>query len=224
MIYSELKKRILSSIFIIPITFFFIFKGSFLFILFLGVFFLISSYEWVNFNKKIIIKYIGIIYLFLSSYTAFMLRDTFSLEIFLLIILICISTDLGGYFFGKILKGPRLTKISPKKTYSGVIGSFSFAIFFSLLYNNLVLFDINSIIILPLSNDNNSDYKTLFILFVLIISLISQLGDLLISYFKRLAKVKDTGRLIPGHGGLLDRVDGIIFAIPFTYLLLIYLN
>ena len=220
MIYNELQKRIISSILITPITFFFIFKGSFIFILFLGFFFLITSYEWINLNKNFIIKFIGIIYLFLSSYFAFLLRDSYSYEVFILIMIICISTDLGGYFFGKILKGPRLTKISPKKTYSGVIGSFSFAIFFSLLYNNLVLFDINSIIILSLSNDHNSDYKTLFILFVLIISLISQLGDLLISYFKRLAKVKDTGRLIPGHGGLLDRVDGIIFAVPFSYFLL----
>ena len=224
MIYNELQKRIISSILITPITFFFIFKGSFIFILFLGFFFLITSYEWINLNKNFIIKFIGIIYLFLSSYFAFLLRDSYSYEVFILIMIICISTDLGGYFFGKIFKGPKLTKISPKKTYSGVIGSFIFSLIFSLLYKHSFFFNLSTTISLPIFNENKLYYNILFIMFVIIISLISQLGDLLISYFKRLSKVKDTGKLIPGHGGLLDRVDGIIFAIPASYIFLFNLN
>jgi len=138
--------------------------------------------------------------------------------------IICISTDLGGYFFGKIFKGPKLTKISPKKTYSGVIGSFIFSLIFSLLYKHLFIFNLSTTISLPIFNENKLYYNILFIMFVIIISLISQLGDLFISYFKRLSKVKDTGKLIPGHGGLLDRVDGIIFAIPASYIFLFNLN
>ena len=224
MIYNELQKRIISSIILIPITFFLIIKGSLIFTIFLVFFFLICSYEWINLNKNFIIKTIGIIYLFLSSFSAFLLRDSFSYEVFILIMVICISTDLGGYFFGKLFKGPKLTKISPKKTYSGVVGSFIFSVIFVILYINSSFFNLSINIILPIFNENELYYKISFIVFVLIISLFSQLGDLLISYFKRLSNVKDTGKLIPGHGGLLDRVDGIILAIPTSYLILINLN
>ena len=125
---------------------------------------------------------------------------------FLFIILICILTDLGGYTFGKIFKGPKLTKISPNKTYSGVVGSFLFSIVVGILFleyidNNLLEKDPIKI---PLG--------------ILFISLISQLGDLIISYFKRKANLKDTGNILPGHGGLLDRVDGMIFVIPTIFI------
>ena len=72
--------------------------------------------------------------------------------------------------------------------------------------------------------NNLENLNLYFLIIILLISLISQVGDLIISYFKRVAKVKDTGNLLPGHGGLLDRVDGIIFAIPISYLLLTYLR
>ena len=124
---------------------------------------------------------------------------------FLFIILICILTDLGGYTFGKIFKGPKLTKISPNKTYSGVVGSFLFSIVLGILFLGYI--------------DNNLLEKDpiKILLGILLISLISQLGDLIISYFKRKAKLKDTGNILPGHGGLLDRVDGMIFAFPIYY-------
>ena len=121
--------------------------------------------------------------------------------------LICIFSDVGGYVVGKIIGGKKLTKISPNKTISGSIGSFIFSVFPLLLFYN---FDMIKYSITMSS-----------ILFCLEISLFSQLGDLFISYFKRRAKIKDTGKILPGHGGLLDRVDGIIFAVPFAYIYLI---
>ena len=209
---SELLKRILSSIILLPIAIFFIFQGSVFFLSFLSIFFLASSYEWIKMNKKDIIKVIGIFYLFFTSVLAYLLREQFSLGIFILILIICVFTDLGGYIFGKIFKGPKLIRISPKKTYTGAIGGFILSLFASIIYAKYTAFG-------TLFNLNN-----IFFLFILFISLISQIGDLTISYFKRLAKVKDTGNLLPGHGGLLDRVDGIIFAIPASYLLFNYLS
>ena len=118
----------------------------------------------------------------------------------------CILTDLGGYFFGKIFKGPKLTKLSPNKTFSGMLGGYIFSIFFLILINNFN--------ILVVSN------SMLFnIIFIFITSSISQIGDILISFFKRLSKVKDTGNIIPGHGGILDRIDGMIFAFPSSYII-----
>ena len=125
---------------------------------------------------------------------------------FLYVISICFFTDIGGYVFGKLIGGKKLSKISPNKTISGTIGSFIFSI-------------VPLIIILNLGY-LNYEFNSNNILLCLLVSLISQLGDLFISFFKRKAKIKDTGKLLPGHGGVLDRVDGIIFAIPFTYFLL----
>ena len=124
---------------------------------------------------------------------------------FLFIISICFFSDIGGYIIGKLVGGKKLTKISPNKTISGTIGSFLFSIFPILLFYNY--------------NQHEYFFSISNILFCLIISLISQLGDLFISYLKRKAKIKDTGFILPGHGGLLDRVDGIIFAVPFAYLI-----
>ena len=126
-----------------------------------------------------------------------------------MVTIICISTDIGGYMFGKIFKGPKLTKISPKKTYSGVFGGYFLSVVFLIILLNKYFIFSNSI---KLSGE--------IIIFILLVSTISQLGDILISYFKRLSKIKDTGKIIPGHGGLLDRIDGMIFAFPFSYVIL----
>ena len=224
MINKELQKRILSSIVLIPISIFFIFQENIFFAFFLGSLFLISSYEWIKMNKKDIIKIMGVFYLFFAFYMAYLLREELSIEIFIFILVICISTDLGGYLFGKIFKGPKLTKISPKKTYSGVIGGFILSLIATLIYLKFKPFDIESYLNFSILIANYSAPNNMFFLFILFLSLISQVGDLIISYFKRLAKVKDTGSLLPGHGGLLDRIDGIIFVIPISYLLLTYLK
>ena len=212
---NEFEKRLFTSFLIIPLSLFFIIKGSVFFIFFLSIIFFISIYEWFNLTKNLdIIKIIGTILISFSIYSAYLLRDEQGVYVFSFIILISIFTDLGGYFFGKTFKGPKLTKISPNKTYSGALGSFISSIIGGTTYFNLLM--------------GNTYYPIeehiKIIFFIFIISLISQLGDLIVSFFKRIAKIKHTGKILPGHGGLLDRIDGIIFAIPFSYLILNYLN
>ena len=205
---QEITKRILSSIIIIAIALFFIIKGSFFYIFFLSVFFFITSFEWYKMTKNKNYFLLGFIFLILSFLSAFLLRNIF-LNDFILVILICISTDIGGFVFGKIFKGPRLTKISPNKTYSGMIGSFFLSIISALYYTSyygLIYWTDNVLLIT-----------------VILISSVSQIGDLTVSYFKRITKIKNTGKIIPGHGGLLDRIDGMLFAIPFSFILFKFL-
>ena len=214
MIKNEIIKRILSSIILIPIVLFFIIKGSFIFNFFILICFLITTYEWLKLSKKNIYRFFGSIFIVISFYTIFKIRNEFDRNYFhlLLVTIICVSTDIGGYLFGNIFKGPKLTKISPKKTYSGVIGGFLLSIIFTNFFlefsSNLKSFELT---------------KEMFF-FILIISLVSQIGDIIISYFKRKSKIKDTGTIIPGHGGILDRIDGMIFAFPFSYLVFLRLN
>ena len=209
---SELQKRILSSIIIIPLSLFIIVKGSILFLFFLIFCFLLSSYEWNKMAKGKIINLLGLIFLLISFYSAFSIREDLednSLFIFLFLIIISVSTDIGGYIFGKIFKGPKLTKISPNKTYAGVIGSFLTSILFGILFINYF----KNIYYYKVDVSNN------FILLILFLSFVSQIGDLIVSYFKRISKLDNTGKLIPGHGGILDRIDGIIFVVPTFYIL-----
>ena len=205
----ELQNRILSSIVLIPIAIFFIVKGTVFFAFFLGLFFLVTSYEWLKMCKKNhLMKFLGIIFLLFSFYSSFYIRENSGLSLFLFIILICIFTDIGGYVFGNVFKGPKLIKISPKKTYAGVIGGFLFSLIAALSFLKIIN-----------SNFLEVNYLNTFFT-ILTVSLISQIGDLIISFFKRKAKLKDTGKILPGHGGLLDRVDGLIFVMPLVYLML----
>ncbi len=218
---NNLTKRLISSLIILPTALLFIINGSLFFMFFLSILFLVTSYEWMKMTKrKILYKSIGIIFLIFSFYSAFVLRTYTGLNFFLFIILISIFTDIGGYIFGNFFKGPKLTKISPNKTYSGVIGSLLMPVFAGLLYIQYIKLPLG--ILVPLKLDtlsNNFDLN--FLIMILSISIISQLGDLTISYFKRLSKIKDTGKILPGHGGLLDRLDGLIFVIPISYLFIV---
>ena len=225
MINKELQKRILSSILLIPITIFFIFQGSVFFAIFLCIFFLASSYEWIKMNKKNSYKFFGILYLLFTSYLTYLLNDNFFFQ-FILVLIICIFTDIGGYIFGRTFKGPKLTKISPKKTYAGLIGSYISSIVAALIYIKYINLGVASYLEINvlLSGIDVENIKLFFLIIIIFVSSISQIGDLIISYFKRLAKVKDTGNLLPGHGGLLDRVDGIIFAMPASYILFNFLS
>ena len=205
---QELIKRILSSIILIPIAFFFIVKGSILFIFFILVCFCIIAYEWHMMSKKKAYNFYGFIFLIFSFLTIYELQFNSDIEPFwlLFIIIVCVSTDIGGYIFGNIFKGPKLTKFSPKKTYAGMIGGY--------LLSLISISTISTMLI-------NEELPIGWLVFVLLISSMSQAGDIIVSYFKRLAKIKDTGKIIPGHGGLLDRVDGMIFAFPFSYIFIL---
>jgi len=214
---NNLIKRFVSSIIIIPLVFFFILKGGYYFNFFLITCLILSLFEWNNMKINYLKKNIGFIFILFSFYSAYKLKilelNEETIFNFSTIIIICIFTDMGGYIFGKILKGPKITKISPNKTYAGVLGGFLCSIIF--LYSTIYLgkYIININLIFNLEN----------ILWILFISLISQIGDLIISYFKRQSNIKDTGNLIPGHGGILDRIDGMVFVFPVIFILTQYL-
>ncbi len=208
---QEFIKRIFSSIILIFLSLFFIINGSFYFIFFLLLCFMITIYEWHQMNKKKDYFFYGFFFLIFSFYTVFDLRNDNSLIFFLLIVIICIATDMGGYIFGKTFKGPKLTKkISPNKTYAGMLGGFFLTIIFSYIFlNNFNL----------LGLEDSGEMPEQIYIIALLTSFISQAGDLIVSFFKRKAKIKNTGKIIPGHGGLLDRIDGMIFAFPFIYVI-----
>ena len=217
----ELGKRIITSIILFLIAIFCILIHKFVFVLILIVTLFVCFNEWRDINYKyfkkkqhnnwkyFFVQFVGLVYLFIFLITSIALRgnNSESIAFFIIILCICIFSDIGGYVFGKVIGGKKLTKISPNKTISGSLGSFIFSILPVLLFN--------------LQNYTGVSFEVLSIniALCLIISLVCQLGDLLISYFKRLNKVKDTGTILPGHGGLLDRIDGLIFAIPTVYIL-----
>jgi len=157
----------------------------------------------IIFSKKkilqLIINIIFILYLSLFLSIFFLGINFFQLKIVLfLILLICVASDIGGIIIGKLFKGPKLTKISPNKTISGSLGSFTFSILISIFLLNLTL---NTEIIFNVTLG-------------ITVSLAVQLGDLFFSYLKRKSSLKNTGNILPGHGGVLDRVDGILLGIP----------
>tara|TARA_B100002019_G_C20980193_1_gene455415 strand:- start:122 stop:601 length:480 start_codon:yes stop_codon:yes gene_type:complete len=145
-------------------------------------------------------KFFGTLFLFFSFYTFYEISIAY---LWSFVLLVCISTDIGGYVFGKFFKGPKLIKISPNKTYSGMIGGYILSLTSSFYFLNWI----------------NYDVTIVWTIVTILISSVSQVGDIIISYFKRLSKTKDTGKIIPGHGGLLDRIDGMIFAFPVFYLI-----
>ena len=206
---NELYKRIISSIILLPLS---IVQGSILLNLFLLVCFFIALYEWNMMSRNFFLKLLGIFFLVYSFYSVHQIRNIFNYDYYyiLFVVGICVATDIGGFIFGKLLKGPKITKISPKKTYAGMIGGYLFTLIF-------VFFFIKAIeIIIPIISEDN-----LFI-FALILSTISQIGDITISFFKRISNIKDTGKIIPGHGGVLDRIDGMIFAFPTAHIILFF--
>ena len=199
---DNLIKRILSSIILLPLAIYFITQGSLLLLFFTIICFGVAFNEWYMMTKNNYVKIYGFLSLIISFYCFY--KISLDLNKSLFVILICASTDIGGYLFGKILKGPKLTKISPNKTYSGVAGGYLLSLVFMFIFSIFV--------------DNlKANFQLVTITFL--VSTVSQIGDLIISYFKRLSKIKNTGKIIPGHGGLLDRIDGMIFAFPIYYIL-----
>ena len=216
---NELIKRMMTSLILFIVVIFCILINKIIFLIAVFMTAYLCFSEWCNINYKFfsgqfwnyfLIRGLGLFYLLFSFILgAFFLRgNSFESALFFIVVLcICICSDTGGYVFGNIIGGKKLTKISPNKTISGSIGSFIFSIL------PIFLIDLQNYI------DINFDFSLKNILFCLIISLTCQLGDLFISYSKRLNKVKNTGSILPGHGGLLDRIDGIIFAIPTASIL-----
>ena len=210
---SNIKKRILSSIIILPISVFFILKGGNYIVSFLYAILILGNFEVFSaFKKKLTIILIDLI-LVISLLAVLFLRNDTASSFFLLlwVIILTILSDVGGYVFGKFFKGKKISKISPNKTLSGVIGSFVFSIF--------SVFLIDMIVEIFTGIDNNFFLKLKFFILAIIFSITAQLGDLIISYFKRLEKIKDTGKIIPGHGGIFDRIDGLMFVVILAYIL-----
>ena len=212
---NELIKRSLTSVVLILILVSMFFSSTIM----ISMITIISFITFYEFNRlifkvfrnkvlKLLAGSLMLLYLFIFVIIIFFVESTqysnplYKLYVFYVII-VCINSDIGGYIIGKIFKGKKLTKISPNKTISGSIGSFIFSLLaIPIFINDLSFISLNLLIIITL-----------------IISLISQLGDLFISYLKRLSKVKDTGNILPGHGGILDRIDGILFAVPIGFFL-----
>ena len=213
MISEDTKKRIYTSIvlvflliLIISFKFFLVFS-----LIVLGV---IAFLEFCKISKKIFKKKILFIttnvffsiYIFIFCSIFFIFSNFIQLKILLFCLLItCVASDIGGFVFGRIFGGPKISKISPKKTFSGSAGSIILA---SLSYTFLIFYFTQTITFANL-------------LIGLITSLFCQIGDLFFSFLKRRAKLKDTGDLLPGHGGILDRIDGMLFGIPFGYVSII---
>tara|TARA_A100001015_G_scaffold47214_1_gene52138 strand:- start:5596 stop:6252 length:657 start_codon:yes stop_codon:yes gene_type:complete len=213
---SELFNRTISSFILIIFIFLSALVSDYVFLSILFIVIILSWIEWLKIIEKTsfkkIYRLIHIVFFLLYLSLAFIICfNIFVIDkyFFLTILMICVFSDVGGYVFGKTFGGKKLTKISPKKTISGSIGSFilSYIGFF------LIYFYLNDLLFIRL------DFKALFFI-PLIISSICQSGDLFISYYKRKAKIKNTGNLIPGHGGLLDRIDGSIFALPIGFIII----
>jgi phosphatidate cytidylyltransferase len=207
---TNLQKRVLTSLFIFPFSIFFIMQGGYLLLLFLLTIFFIANYELLSvFKKKTTILFLDLI-LILSLFSIYLLSDIdqISLKLLIWFIVLTICSDIGGYAFGKIFKWKKITKISPKKTLSGVFGSFILSLFSLFIAENIFL----------TSSAYIKYLEPKFFFLAIILSLTAQAGDLTISYFKRLEKIKDTGKILPGHGGILDRIDGLMFVIILGFI------
>ena len=216
---NNLSKRIITSIILIFIVSISLFYNKYIWLFTL---ILVSLVLFIEFNnlvnkiwkkeKKTIFKFniFSSLFLLILIYVSYESYNNPPI-VLVFIILICIFSDTGGYLIGNLIGGKKLTKISPNKTISGSIGSFLFSLMPIVIFWGLYNFTND------LSFKAESSLKLIPI--CLFLSLICQLGDLFISYFKRKAKVEDTGSILPGHGGLLDRIDGIIFVLPAAYLI-----
>ena len=203
---SNFKSRLITSLALL-IMIYFIFTFNFLLLYFLLVFGTFAIIEFFNISKKIKSnKFINftqnlvfVLFVFLFCSLFFLLTNSFQTKVILFIFLLgCVASDIGGFVVGKIFKGPKLTNISPKKTLSGAFGS----ILFSIIVINLLFFYIFQ------------SYSLNLLLIAIFTSIGCQLGDLVFSFLKRKAKIKDTGKFLPGHGGVLDRLDGILVGVP----------
>ena len=195
---TNFQKRILTSLIALPLSIFFVVKGGYFLVFFLIFILFAGMHELFSVFKKIKSILLLSSILILSLFSIYYLSERADLLLYF-VIGVTISSDIGGYVFGKIFKWKKLTKISPKKTISGVFGSYFFSIIFLFIWSEFY------------SSASQVNIKTFLI--TIIFSTVSQIGDLIISYFKRQDKIKDTGKILPGHGGIFDRIDGLMFVV-----------
>ena len=210
---NNLDKRILTALIIFPVSIFFIIKGGNYIVSFLYAVLVLGNFELFSvFKRKLTIIFLdGILVLSLLS-ILHLRNDTVSSFILLIwIIILTVGSDIGGYVFGKMFKWKKLTKISPRKTVSGVIGSFIFSL--------STVFLLGFIIELISGLESDFFQKPRYFILAIAFSLAAQVGDITISYFKRLEKIKDTGKILPGHGGIFDRIDSLMFVVILAYIL-----
>lgn len=216
MISNNLRKRFYTSLILLGIVFL-IFHFNFILVYSLIILGVLSILEFLKLTQKLdlsklnrnLINLVFISYISFFCFIFFLFSNIIVFKILLYIMLFgCVASDIGGFIFGKVLKGPKLTKISPNKTYAGSAGSILFTlIIVSLLFNYFL---------------NTFNYK--IILVALTVSIFCQIGDLVFSFLKRKVKLKDSSNFLPGHGGILDRLDGVFFGVPAGFLILILLN
>ena len=195
---TNFQKRILTSFIVLPLSIFFVVKGGYFLTFFLTFILFAGIHELFSVFKKIkSIIFLSSI-LILSLLSIYYLSERANLLLYF-VIGVTISSDIGGYTFGKIFKWKKLTKISPKKTISGVFGSYFFSVIFLFIWNEFYA--------------SGYEVNIKAFLITIIFSTVAQAGDLIISYFKRKDKIKDTGKILPGHGGIFDRIDGLMFVV-----------
>ena len=214
---NNLQKRILTSLVALPLAIFFVVKGGYFLSFFLLFIFFAGLHEIFTVFKRVKTKLFLLLVLILSIFSIYYLANDSVSSLFLLyfVIGISVSSDVGGYVFGKIFKWKKLSKISPKKTISGVFGSYFCSFICVIAFNELSGssthgFLVSNLTIIP------------EVLLTIIFSTVAQAGDLVISYFKRLEKIKDTGKILPGHGGIFDRIDGLMFVSILAFVLVLF--
>ena len=214
---NKLFYRILTSFFLFIVVYL-IFISNIFSILFLTIIFIISLYEFyqmfhlikknlkLTYQSFVFCNILSFFYLFFSIMIVYssLIDEKNDKVLILFILAVCILNDIGGILFGKLIGGKKLTKIIPNKTLSGSIGCIVLSFLFLFIFVNYI----NNYSLLELS------------IIVIVTSLFSQIGDLVVSFFKRKAKIKDTGNILPGHGGMLDRIDGILLGLPIGIIIL----
>jgi len=204
---KKLRTRFITAIIVAPISLFAIYAGGWLFWILIAGFFIVSQKEWFDLARKLtqrtVVYPLGILYLCLCFGAFFLIGNDKNAQALLLLVMV-IASDVGAYFFGKILGGPKMAKsVSPNKTWAGLIGAMlcpalimaGFDMAFMAEQHALQLF-----------------YVVIYFFAGALVGLCGQMGDILVSLMKRKAAVKDTGTILPGHGGVLDRIDSLLLA------------
>ena len=209
----ELIKRIFTSLVILPILIYSSYYSGLYFIIFLGFIYFLSFYEIIKNTKNLLFNIVSNVILIFALYSFYNLRGDTNLSLITTywVLLATFLSDIGGFVFGRIFKGKKLTKISPNKTYAGSIGSIISSLASLILLNAGQHFFLNDNLI--------NFYQLKYLFLTILISIVCQFGDLYVSFCKRKINIKNISNILPGHGGVLDRIDGLIFVLIFSFLI-----